>query len=395
MSQLQDSMALKRKRGGQSSEAPNIKYKGGNHYMDAEFEPSKKLTGGEWYADGKLNQELIEFLKSTCKKVIIKLKVATTKGVHEFFEKYKVYMEEGVGDRICFILDYLVEFRVYETLLKKLPHLEGRADNSWIRELISDIGRGLEVSAPQLVHNTTARGGIHHLDPAVSVYPQDMFLNHLRSMPSLAPVADLLISSQPASLADLLGSAPTQQTEYLLQPCMLNEAQYSDMPNNESMMLQIDSNKQQSHKTEGISQPNFVASAANGMAIDRKRKGKEHHGECHTEEAKYKHTSRGEKEDVSPYKKKKRDKHNCSEKMRRKKISEQFKKLQNLIIPSNNKVDQLSVLDGVIAHIKFLKQQVEILSMMNGQPVEQYPVLPSLTNQLAPTNSSGNSRMSN
>lgn len=160
MSRLQDPMALKRKRGGQSSvtlgdvdrnilatiqakedlgisiaelrrvsklpanqlnktiktlttgqmikEVPNIKYKGGKHYMAAEFEPSKELTGGEWYADGKLNQELIEFLKSTCKKIIIKLKVATAKGVHEFFEKYKVYKEEVSSEQILQILKSMV-----------------------------------------------------------------------------------------------------------------------------------------------------------------------------------------------------------------------------------------------------------------------------------------------
>ncbi|WOG83087.1 hypothetical protein DCAR_0102261 [Daucus carota subsp. sativus] len=162
MSQLQDSMALKRKRGSQGpgtqslgetdrnilalvrgkedlgisiaelrrasnlpanqlnkaiktlitgqliKEVPNIKYKGGKHYMGAEFEPSKELTGGEWYADGKLNQDLIEFLKSTCKKIVAKLKVATAKGVHEFFVKYKVFKEDVSGQQIAQILNSMV-----------------------------------------------------------------------------------------------------------------------------------------------------------------------------------------------------------------------------------------------------------------------------------------------
>lgn len=153
--------------------------------------------------------------------------------------------------------------------------------NERIPELTSEIGRDLEVSAPppQMVHNTTAGGGIHQLNPMVSVYQKDLFINHLRSMPPLDPVADLLISSSTASLADVLTPTPTQQTEYLLQPVlslqicancqtkvstridyifmffsmqsMLNVAQSSNMAKNESMMLQIDSNKQLPHKTKG------------------------------------------------------------------------------------------------------------------------------------------------
>lgn len=76
--------------------------------MGAEFEPSKELTGGEWYADGKLNQVLIEFLKDTCKKIVGKLKVATAKGVHEFFVKCKVFKQEVSGQQIAQILKSMV-----------------------------------------------------------------------------------------------------------------------------------------------------------------------------------------------------------------------------------------------------------------------------------------------
>lgn len=92
-----------------------------------------------------------------------------------------------------------------------------RADDR-IPKLSSEIRKDLEVSAPQMVHNTAAWGGIHHLDPMVSGYLPDVFLNHLDSMPPSTPVADLLISSSPASLPDLWTAAPNQQTEYLLQP---------------------------------------------------------------------------------------------------------------------------------------------------------------------------------
>ncbi|XP_074343381.1 transcription factor LRL2-like [Apium graveolens] len=241
------------------------------------------------------------------------------------------------------------------------------ADDS-IPKLSSEIRKDLGVnSSSQLVQNTTTWGGIQHLDPAMSDYQRDLFLNHLISMPPLLPVADLT-------------PAPTQQTEYLLQPSLLNLAHSSDMAKNESLMLQIDNNKKLSHKTEGISQPSFVASVADSMGIDRKRKGKEHHGE--TEEVKYKGTSRGEGERVSPSVRKSRDKHNLSEKKRRNKISENFKNLQNHLAPFKNKSDQVSILDAAIAHIKLLKQQEEMLSMVNGQG--QFCIMPSLNNQLAP-----------
>lgn len=58
-------------------EVVNIQNKGKKHYMASEFEPSKEITGGAWYAEGNLDTELIKFLKEFSVKQINKLKVAT------------------------------------------------------------------------------------------------------------------------------------------------------------------------------------------------------------------------------------------------------------------------------------------------------------------------------
>ncbi|KAK1403086.1 DNA-directed RNA polymerase III subunit RPC6 [Heracleum sosnowskyi] len=90
-------------------EVPNIKTSWGKHYMGAEFEPSAELTGGYWYADGKLDQELINSFKKICFQILQqKLKVATAEGVHSFFIKRKLYNGEISRDQIAEILRSMV-----------------------------------------------------------------------------------------------------------------------------------------------------------------------------------------------------------------------------------------------------------------------------------------------
>ena len=47
-------------------EVVNIQNKGRKHYMAAEFEPSKELTGGAWYTEGNLDKDFINILKKSC-----------------------------------------------------------------------------------------------------------------------------------------------------------------------------------------------------------------------------------------------------------------------------------------------------------------------------------------
>lgn len=90
-------------------EVPNIKSSWGKHYMCVEFEPSAELTGGYWYADGKLDQELINSFKKICFQILQqKLKVATAEGVHSFFVKKKLYNGEVSREKIAEILRSMV-----------------------------------------------------------------------------------------------------------------------------------------------------------------------------------------------------------------------------------------------------------------------------------------------
>ncbi|KAJ6792782.1 transcription factor bHLH7-like [Iris pallida] len=56
------------------------------------------------------------------------------------------------------------------------------------------------------------------------------------------------------------------------------------------------------------------------------------------------------------------DPHSIAERLRREKISERMKNLQELV-PSSNKTDKASMLDEIIDYVKFLQLQVKVLSM--------------------------------
>ncbi|KAK9101631.1 hypothetical protein Scep_025061 [Stephania cephalantha] len=56
------------------------------------------------------------------------------------------------------------------------------------------------------------------------------------------------------------------------------------------------------------------------------------------------------------------DPHSIAERLRREKISERMKNLQELV-PNSNKTDKASMLDEIIEYVKFLQLQVKVLSM--------------------------------
>ncbi|OVA13016.1 Myc-type [Macleaya cordata] len=56
------------------------------------------------------------------------------------------------------------------------------------------------------------------------------------------------------------------------------------------------------------------------------------------------------------------DPHSIAERLRREKISERMKNLQELV-PNSNKADKASMLDEIIEYVKFLQLQVKVLSM--------------------------------
>ncbi|KAF5747216.1 putative DNA-directed RNA polymerase III subunit F [Tripterygium wilfordii] len=62
-------------------EVKTVKNSGRKHYMASQFEPSKEITGGDWYAGGSLDVDFIKCLKELCISFIRQLKVATIEGV--------------------------------------------------------------------------------------------------------------------------------------------------------------------------------------------------------------------------------------------------------------------------------------------------------------------------
>lgn len=89
-------------------EVTNIHNKRSKHYIGVEFEPSKELTGGEWYTDGKLDVEFISILKSQCLKHIQMLKAATAEGISDSIHKSGLFKIKFGMNQIDDIVKVLV-----------------------------------------------------------------------------------------------------------------------------------------------------------------------------------------------------------------------------------------------------------------------------------------------
>ncbi|KAF8697951.1 hypothetical protein HU200_035450 [Digitaria exilis] len=90
------------------------------------------------------------------------------------------------------------------------------------------------------------------------------------------------------------------------------------------------------------------------------------------------------------------DPHSIAERLRREKISDRMKNLQDLV-PNSNKADKASMLDEIIDYVKFLQLQVKVLSMSRlGAPGAVLPLLTESQSEgchgqplSAPTNAQG------
>ncbi|BAT83161.1 hypothetical protein LR48_Vigan03g005600 [Vigna angularis] len=89
-------------------EVVNIQNKGRKHYMAAEFEPSKEITGGDWYTQGSLDTYFINLVKDVCLKCIFRQKVATYDGILEWSRKSGVFTVEITAQQTDEILRALV-----------------------------------------------------------------------------------------------------------------------------------------------------------------------------------------------------------------------------------------------------------------------------------------------
>ncbi|KAL8266846.1 hypothetical protein R6Q59_004190 [Mikania micrantha] len=89
-------------------EVVHAQQKGRKHYIAAEFEPSKEITGGSWYVDGDLDTLFIDKLKEICLKIIQILKVATADGVYDFFMTKRPTYTDCTSQQINEILRSMV-----------------------------------------------------------------------------------------------------------------------------------------------------------------------------------------------------------------------------------------------------------------------------------------------
>ncbi|KAK3219409.1 hypothetical protein Dsin_013379 [Dipteronia sinensis] len=89
-------------------EVVNIHSKGRKHFMAAEFEPSKELSGGAWYADGKLDMDFIKIVRKQCVKHIVRLKVATFEGISDALKRSGIFKEDLTKQQIEEILRAMV-----------------------------------------------------------------------------------------------------------------------------------------------------------------------------------------------------------------------------------------------------------------------------------------------
>ncbi|GFP80581.1 DNA-directed RNA polymerase iii subunit rpc6 [Phtheirospermum japonicum] len=89
-------------------EVVNIKNKGRKIYMAVEFEPSKELSGGDWYNNGELDKPFIDSLKKVCFGFIRTQKVSTLDGVYLAVKKSGVVTVEIAKQQIGEIITSLV-----------------------------------------------------------------------------------------------------------------------------------------------------------------------------------------------------------------------------------------------------------------------------------------------
>lgn len=96
-------------------EVVNVQSKGRKHYIATEFEPSKELTGGAWYSEGKLDKDYINLVKDQFAKMIYQQKVATLEGIADAIRKTKIFKTEFTKQQTEEIVrDLVLDNRVME-----------------------------------------------------------------------------------------------------------------------------------------------------------------------------------------------------------------------------------------------------------------------------------------
>ncbi|KAI3920579.1 hypothetical protein MKX01_039204 [Papaver californicum] len=93
---------------GLIKEVVNIQNKGKKTLMGSDFEPSVDLTGGAWYAEGKLDTAFIVAAKRQCLQFISRSKVATVGEITEFINNLGAFTVKFTGQQIEELVQSLV-----------------------------------------------------------------------------------------------------------------------------------------------------------------------------------------------------------------------------------------------------------------------------------------------
>lgn len=85
-----------------------VNVRGKLSYMGVEFEPSKEITGGLWYVEGKLDEDFIDLLKDYCLKRIETRPFVTMEGLFDDVRRSGLLKVNLTSDQILEILRALV-----------------------------------------------------------------------------------------------------------------------------------------------------------------------------------------------------------------------------------------------------------------------------------------------
>ncbi|KAL8536522.1 hypothetical protein ACS0TY_011932 [Phlomoides rotata] len=89
-------------------EVVNIQKRGKKHYMAAEIEACKEISGGDWYVNGVLDKGLIHVVEQLCLRCIRLHMVSTLDRVHKEVKKSRVVKFDISSQQVGEILNLMV-----------------------------------------------------------------------------------------------------------------------------------------------------------------------------------------------------------------------------------------------------------------------------------------------
>ena len=96
-------------------------------YLIYEIEPSRELTGGAWYSDNELDEDLIRVLHEQCSLFITKQGFVTAEQVYQFISESGVFKVDLRLEDVITVLDTLIFDGLAEAIPAPSPSAGGPA----------------------------------------------------------------------------------------------------------------------------------------------------------------------------------------------------------------------------------------------------------------------------